>query len=363
MNQLRSELEKNRDRIKIEKAVLGFDGYIDELLYLVQNRINQDEFEPFTTISDFGYFLLNNKSSCGFEMKSITKKIGGNGPIFANVLAELGLQTKCIGTFGTSKIEDIFLESKVSEWISIGEVAHTLAFEFQDGKLMFGEQDGLNRLTWNSILQNVGLKRLVECFNESSIIGITNWSQMVNSNNLWRGILENCMPHLDTNKKRYLFFDLADPANRSMEELYEGLKLIEAYQKYGENVLGLNKREAEIVYKCLYGQATPIHDFEYIGNKIVEKLDISILVLHSSDVVTAFQENKIYSVLCNKITDPKLLTGCGDNFNAGFCLGLLLDLPMTSCIQLGSSVAAYYITNAYSPKFDELIEFTMKGEE
>ena len=35
---------------------------------------------------------------------------------------------------------------------------------------------------------------------------------------------------------------------------------------------------------------------------------------------------------------PRLTTGAGDNFNAGFCLGLLLGLSLEQCVMLGTAI-------------------------
>lgn len=356
MGNLAELLKKEQDKISREKVTIGFDGYIDELISVVRNRIDPDNFQPFTSIGEFAGALQQSKGSCGFEITTIDKRMGGNGPILANALANMGVQTTCVGTFG-KPVDELFLQSKVNEWISIGEVAHTLAFEFQDGKLMLGNQDGLNRVTWDSLLQNAGMEQLISCFSGSRIIGITNWSQMAGSNDLWRGILENCMPRLDPSVRRFLFFDLADPSIRSTQELYDGLKLIEAFRKYGTTVLGLNKMEANLVCRCLYGGQSQDTSFELTGRKITDKLNVDILVLHSSERVSVFANGRSAAADCVRVADPKVLTGCGDNFNAGFCLGLLLELPVDTCIKLGSYTAAYYIANAVSPGYEDLIRY------
>lgn len=122
----------------------------------------------------------------------------------------------------------------------------------------------------------VGLENLIKYFNESKVIGITNWSQIINSNDIWEGILRDIMPRLDRNIKRYIYFDLADPSNRSKEDFVLALKIIEAYGSYGENVLGLNKKEAGIIYKMLYDDESD-KSINEIGEKIANKLNIKKL--------------------------------------------------------------------------------------
>ncbi len=55
---------------------------------------------------------------------------------------------------------------------------------------------------------------------------------------------------------------------------------------------------------------------------------------------------------------PRLTTGAGgDNFNAGFCLGLMLQFDLEDCLILGSSASGFYVRNGYSPTWDELVGF------
>lgn len=351
------ELKRKRGIIPTKTVTIGFDGYIDEMMHIVENRKNSGEYEPFKSMASFGELILKSNASCGLEMVSVTRKIGGNAPIFADALGCLGVNTTCIGTFGEPELQKPFLETKINNLVSIGNTAYTLALEFPDGKLMLGELESLNKLNWDYLKQKVGLKKLIDYFDKSEIIGITNWSQILNGNNLWEGILDNCMPHLDKSRKRYIFFDLADPSKREKDDLYNAMGIVERYGSYGINILGLNLREAELVYQLYYGDDDIQDDIFVKGRKIMEKLNIKTIIIHSSKFAAAFCDGKVFKQDCMKITNPKLLTGCGDNFNAGFCLGLLLGLTTDMCLKLGTKEASYYISNGKSPNFDELLNF------
>ena len=57
---------------------------------------------------------------------------------------------------------------------------------------------------------------------------------------------------------------------------------------------------------------------------------------------------------------PKISTGGGDNFNAGFCLGQLLGLGYRDSMLLGMAVSGYYVENGKSPSAQELAGHLMK---
>ena len=51
------------------------------------------------------------------------------------------------------------------------------------------------------------------------------------------------------------------------------------------------------------------------------------------------------------------ITSAGDNFNAGFMLGLLLGLTPDQALLTGMSTSGFYVRNAHSPNFKELYTF------
>lgn len=55
--------------------------------------------------------------------------------------------------------------------------------------------------------------------------------------------------------------------------------------------------------------------------------------------------------------NARLTTGAGDNFNAGFCLGLMLQLGLVESLILGKAVSGFYVRNAHSPAWEELVGF------
>ena len=56
-------------------------------------------------------------------------------------------------------------------------------------------------------------------------------------------------------------------------------------------------------------------------------------------------------------SNPVLTTGAGDNFNGGFCLGLLLGLSPQESLVLGTATSGYYVRAAHSPNWEQLMDF------
>jgi fructose-1-phosphate kinase PfkB-like protein len=59
-------------------------------------------------------------------------------------------------------------------------------------------------------------------------------------------------------------------------------------------------------------------------------------------------------------SEPRILTGGGDNFNAGFCLALLNDLNLFQSLIMANAVSGYYVKTGISPDVHNLIKFLKK---
>ena len=67
---------------KALKLLLGFDGFIDEIIHVVDKRIDSENFKRIETIEDLAKRIQKASGlSTNIELVPVAKKIGGNGPI------------------------------------------------------------------------------------------------------------------------------------------------------------------------------------------------------------------------------------------------------------------------------------------
>src|SRR6266571_5133651 len=133
------KLNEKAHSLKSVKAMVGLDGFVDEIIAVVDKRHDHGKFEPVKTIGHLGAKISAAAGeSSNYELVVKQMKLGGNGPIMANALANLGLSITYIGNLGYPNIHPVFadLARKAAAVHSIGEPAHTDALEFDDGKLM-----------------------------------------------------------------------------------------------------------------------------------------------------------------------------------------------------------------------------------
>ena len=91
------------------RAVVGFDGFVDEIIAVVDKRYGDDR----TTRSGRSPRWATRSGtrpgqSSNYELVVKQRKLGGNGPIMANALASLGLDVTYIGNLGYPTIHPVF---------------------------------------------------------------------------------------------------------------------------------------------------------------------------------------------------------------------------------------------------------------
>ncbi|HEY0256965.1 MAG TPA: hypothetical protein VGC39_05950, partial [Candidatus Methylacidiphilales bacterium] len=123
------------------QCLLGFDGFVDQIFHVVEQRQSPTKYSPFANIKSFGGKVTAAAGkSANFEIVPQTTKLGGNGPITAFALSTLGAPVHYVGMLGYPELHPVFTEfAKRTKVYSIADPGLTQAFEFSDGKLMFGQ--------------------------------------------------------------------------------------------------------------------------------------------------------------------------------------------------------------------------------
>lgn len=347
-----------------EKVVIGLDGFVDEILHVVDKRMNVNDYERLKTMKEYGERIVKASGlSTNIEMVIIQEKLGGNGPILSNAFVSFGLGLTYIGSLGYPHIEKVF-ESMVNKCdaYSIAKPGHTDAIEFEDGKVMVGKHYTLKDVNWTNIKKIIGVPKLIELINASKLFGLENWTMLPFMSEIWKGLIAEVLPKLDnSNGKRFVFFDLADPEKRTDEDVLEALELIKSFSTYFNVILGLNLKEATEISQVI-GLKVPKDssdkiDLKILVEQVAKKLDLYCLVVHPTNEASAIIDGHYYNVEGAYTPNPKLTTGAGDNFNAGFCLGQILGINPEQSLLLGVGTSGYYVRNSKSPTFDGLLEF------
>ena len=362
---LRKKLEQLQNKPLTNKALIGFDGYIDLIQKVVKSSARGSR-QYYDCLCDVGEHIVAASGKSGqLEVCTITKKLGGNAPIMANSLAHLGIESYCIGPMGYPNVHEVFLQMhERCRRLSIGEPGITNALEFDDGKLMLSELSSFETLNLPYILSLKESGLLLEYLNESRLIAMVDWANLPLCTPLWKEMREYILEAGISD--RIYFFDLCDPSKKTAVEILEVLNVITTYTGLGQVILGLNENEAVKVYKSLQGMDPADaetwalkneYDLGNITASLFNEMDIDLLLVHTTDRSLTATKEGVISLNGHVVRHPRVLTGAGDNLNAGFCFGLLNSFTIEECTLLGMATSAAYIQNGKSPTIQELISY------
>jgi sugar/nucleoside kinase (ribokinase family) len=346
--------------VRSQKALVGLDGFVDSIIEVVDKRYADGRFDPIPTITAMGDKIRAAAGeSSNYELIVRRQKLGGNGPIMAHALACLGLDVTYIGSLGYPEIHPVFRPlAEKAKVFSIAEAGSTDALEFDDGKIMLGKYESLRSMGWASLVERVGLDEFSKMVRESTFVGMVNWTMLPEMSRIWEKMLEEVVPSLGSARPT-LFVDLADPEKRTPEDIKSALGLLTRFAESVDVVLGLNLKEAMEVSAVLNlpSQPDPEESVADLAASLRERLQLACVVVHPRRAAAAATSEAKARFEGPFVSHPRISTGAGDHFNAGFCLGRIVGLDLEESLCSGVACSGYYVRSAESPSLRELAAF------
>ncbi len=186
-----------------------------------------------------------------------------------------------IGSLGKENVHPVFRRfTENVHAISISDPGFTDAIEFLDGKIISGKLEALKEVSWETIVEKVGIEKVPELIEESDLIGFENWTMLLNTTEIWKHIIREIVPNLKKQERKVLFIDLADPEKRMKEDILEALECLKTFDDTFETILGLNEKESYEIAE-LYGKSK--EDFENVlevAEFLKGQIQISEIVIH-----------------------------------------------------------------------------------
>lgn len=340
-------------------AFLGFDGFVDEIISVVDQRASAAEFTRVPTIGAFARRIAGAAGrSTNVELVTRRTKIGGNGPIMASALARLGVRVTYVGALGHPAIHPVFAELRAhgADIHSIADPGRTDALEFEDGKLLIGKMFPLAEVTWENLVERWGRDAFAKHFAGADLVGFVNWTMLPFMSGIWEAVQAELCPAL-AGPRRKIFFDLADPEKRPDAELARALDLILRFRPNFEVILGLNEKEAREVAVMLGLPAAGDGPGALLalGDAIRERVPVDTLVVHPVRFAASVGAQGHHIVDGPFVAKPTITTGAGDHFNAGFCFGKLLGFNDSECVLVGVTTSGAYVRSGLSPQISDLV--------
>lgn len=357
------ELARKGGSISGKNALVGFDGFVDKIISVVDKRTGQgSNFTPLSTIAELGARIsAASGKSTNIELYPRFEKLGGNGPIMANALLAAGLSVRYVGALGEGGVHPVFAEfARHTEAVSVCDPGVTLALEFTDGKIMLGTMASLDRLTYPNLLNAMGEGAFLDALSRTDLVGLVNWTMIPNMTSIFSAILDKALPNYGPKEGgRTFFFDLADPEKRSEGDLLAALTTIGRFRSHGHVILGLNLKEALQVDRVL-GFTNPAVDangLRQLASRIRQRVDIACVVIHPTECAACATREDSWHVEGPFTSQPLITTGAGDHFNAGFAIGQLLGLTPPASLTLAVTLSGHYVRTGRSPSLAEADAF------
>ncbi|ELR71913.1 hypothetical protein C900_02152 [Fulvivirga imtechensis AK7] len=371
LSELRQQLGTVEKLSSGKQVFVGFDGFVDQIRKAVKQK-DKDKTVYFKTLHEFAERIQAASGKSGqVEMVTQKVKLGGNAPILANTLGRLGIDSVCLGTLGYPERHEVFREmSDKCQLISVLDPGRSDAIEFEDGKMIFSELSVFDHYDWLHIKKTVDLDKMREVIGKSDLLAFVNWVNLPHANDIWTGLLDDVIK--PSGKRDFLFlFDLSDPTKRTPDQIDEVLDIMSSFFPYGKVTLGLNENETlklwaainnlDISQPDVIDRIPPV---KQAGADVYKAMNIDCLLVHPVDRTILYHQNEVLELKGRLVTEPKVLTGGGDNLNAGYCLGLLCGFSLSHCMLLGMAASGAYIQNGSGADIDTIINYidTWMGE-
>jgi len=361
----------------LRPALVGFDGFIDAIIHIVDQRqgMAEDAYTRLRTIEQFALRIsLASGKSTNLELVVREERFGGNGPLMAGSLGRLGVPTTYIGAVGSETdaraLHPLYreLDARCERVIPIAKPARTDALEFDDGKVMLGKPANIQSVTWPSLVNAVGLDALLRIIDGAALLGVVNWVMMGGVESIWQGLIDDVFPRLSPmpagTPPRRVFIDLCDPAKRTDADIARALATLARMNALIPVTLGLNLAEAERIAHVAAVPAFQSRGMSTLGRVVQDAASILRAALHLDCVVIHPREGAGAATASASAwfegpftSTPRLSTGAGDHFNGGFAFAQTHGRPLDACLAVGCAVSGAYVRDAESPTLDRLIAF------
>ena len=364
LSELLQQLKLNVDVPITKKVFVGFDGFVDKIMKAVKQKVHfQNQY--FKTIQEFASRINSASGKSGqVELVLERTKLGGNAPILSNTLGKLGVTSYCAGTLGLPERRSVFssMHGKC-EVISLQNPGDSTAIEFNDGKIILSELSSFNDYDWNFIKKSKDIEKICAAICCSQIVALVDWVNLPYSSEIWEGILDDIIKPSGRHDFNFLF-DLCDPSKKTTEQIDEILDIIGDFSHYGKVTLGLNENETLKIWCAIRGvsfdntsERLKVPSVKEAGSELYKAMNIDFLLVHPIDRTIVFSKQGTIELPGRLVKQPKVLTGGGDNLNAGYCLGLLYELPIKHQMLLAMATSGSYVQHGMSPDLNAIISY------
>lgn len=344
----------------MKKIFVGFDGFIDTLIQPVRTRKDPNTWSKIETVDEFAKRIQDaSGKSANIECVTIGSFMGGNAPLFSLAAAHAGVHIELFGALlqreSSLAIDPLFAPILSLQNISahpFTQAGKTDAFEFNNGKILFGCMEELQSITIEDLFKKISVDFITKTILNVDAIATLNWTMMPLIDSFWDWL---STLYRNPNHNTPLFVDFADPKKRSVENLKNAFQRLKKLALLDYRViLSVNTSEAQQSLQAISNQ-------EYTLSSSIEKLVTALhkefpeayaIIGHSHKQVSASWKEKNrtrqHSLTVQYIDKPFTSTGAGDTFNGAFFAAFLQNIDMTEALHWGVRASRIWVQSRRS---------------
>jgi hypothetical protein len=347
------------------KILLGCDGFVDETYEVVEERQSATEYKAMKNVRQFGELIVERADGgVGLELVPKRRCEGGFGINTGRIAICLGLNPVLPGLYGKSATDPAFVEFEDRcEMASLGDPALTIAYEFEDGKILMSNLEAVSSLSWADFETYFGPEKIAEMFSGVDILGLGYWSLTANFDDLFRGFMKQYETLEDPGR---MFFDFADIKKKSSAAFLSSLEMVKAYNDRIPLSFSLNEHEVFELFSRI-GVEKPEEEPEPMAAALRiarEKIGFDELIVHTPDFAAASSASEgEATAVQERQSNVVRLAGAGDSFNGGYLCASLGNLPLKNRLVMANASTAFFVTHGTGPTREELIAQIAKASD
>jgi hypothetical protein len=340
-------------------VVAGLDGFVDELIEVVDERQGLDAYRPVPTIARFAQLLAAAAGRSSLR-EIVVKRVdpGGCAVNLGDGLAHLGVGLDYFGTLGEPHhpaFADFAAHCRSCRSLGV-DPGHTLALEFHDGKYMLSSMSQLGDFTPDLLRARLADGEFARACAQAHLIALTNWTLYPHMTECWKLLQDQVFAALP--QRPWFFIDLVDPRSRSRDDILAMLNVLSRFERFGPTILGGNLNESNVLANLLdipqvHEEGPAVADQ---AAALRQKLQLREVAIHCIRGGAVAADDGVAWTDGPYTPHPRKSTGAGDRYNAGYCLGRLLDLDPVSRCTLGAGSSGYFVRNAHSGTLDQIAD-------
>ncbi|MFB6152279.1 MAG: TrmB family transcriptional regulator [Haloarculaceae archaeon] len=361
-DETRANVERCRSELPAESAagevVIGFDGYIDKIRQLVDERKSPrmyDEIAEFDTVGEMFAHAASSDRTLNFEWVERDRVPGGHTAHAGRSFRAFEYDLQLLGYFGQPIREEFQAAFADASLLSLGQPSVSEYVHFEDGKVLFTESVNHQALNWETLCEYVPLEDMAEHLDGTDLVSIGGWALIPEISTIWEGLREQVYPLLSDPPEDVVVL-VTDVDHLSETTLRSDLESLRALDERIPVTAAITREQATHLDEVLLPTDAAQRSLSTTTTELREQVGVSRFAITSSRESVLATSDETFRARTPHVEDPSEQGTFEDHFAAGVALGRVEGLSNASTLVLGNAVAGYYQRNQEVPTIDEVGE-------